>query len=168
MAKLRIDEGFLLMAFDSGDGTEQWFLDRQSGEVIRLSDDLGFLDDDDEDDEGDDDLADWEKEERALRRKIYADENDEQYLQIPSLGSHEGYRIMEDFAVDQEDERVREKLFRALDGRRPFRSFKDALPGNLLNTWYAYHEQRLRREALDWLEAEGIDAELTSPAAQPE
>ena len=42
MAKLRIEEGELLMAFESGDGMTQWYLDRQTGEVISLNDDLDF------------------------------------------------------------------------------------------------------------------------------
>jgi len=185
MAKIRIDEGELLMALDSGDGTMQWYLDRQTGEVIGLDDafDSWFddeeLDDDDEDEDEDGDKdadkveageeAGWEDQERALRRKIHADVNDERYLQIPSLGSSDGFRIMERFAALQ-DGRVREALFDALDRRRPFRSFKDALTRfpEVRERWFAYHEERLREEALAWLRVEGIDAELVSPAVEPE
>ncbi|MFL5542260.1 MAG: UPF0158 family protein [Longimicrobiaceae bacterium] len=171
MAKIRIDEGELLMAFDSGDGTMQWYLDRQTGEVIGLGDEFGFDlgDDEDEAEDEDDAEAGWEDEERALRRAISRDEDGHRYLPVPSLGSHEGFRIMERFAASQ-DGRVREALFDALDRRRPFRSFKDALAAlpDVRERWYAYHEERLREEALAWLENEGIDAELVSPAAEPE
>ena len=101
------------MAFESGDGTMEWYLDRQTGEVIGLGDDIGFGEDEDEDDAE----AGWQADARALRRAIYADENDERYLEIPSLGSHESFRIMERFAASQ-DGRVREALLDALD-RRP-------------------------------------------------
>jgi uncharacterized protein UPF0158 len=143
MAKIRIDEGWLLMAFDSGDGMESWYLDRQTGEVIRLGE-YGDLDEDDE-----------------LRERIDEDEED-RFLSIPSLSSHEGFRIMEDFAASQSDGRVREALFDALDRRRPFRSFKDALNGlgEVRDQWFRYQENRLREHARAWLESEEIDAEL--------
>jgi hypothetical protein len=162
MAKIQIDEGDLLMAFDSGDGMMEWFLDRETGAVIGLGDDVFLDDEDDEDDE------DWEREEKALRRAIYEDAGGEEgrrYLAIESLGSHEGFRIMEDFAASQ-DGRVRDALFRALDRHRPFRSFKDALLNfpDVREAWFRYHEGRLREEALAWLESEGIDAELTTPS----
>jgi hypothetical protein len=180
MAKLRIDEGELLMAFESGDGMIRWFLDRQTGDVIGLDDDLWIDDDDEEEEEevdgeggdegeggkdGEDDADpnDWQARERALRRKIYGDVNGKRYLPIPSLSSNEGFRIMERFAASQEG-RVREALFDALDRRHPFRSFKDALRGEVRERWFAYHESRVREEALDWLRSEEIDAELTKPA----
>jgi len=161
MAKIQIDEGDLLMAFESGDGMTEWFLDRETGAVIGLGDDVPFDDEDDEDDQ------DWEREAKALRRAIYeeSDEGEGRYLAIESLSSHEGFRIMEDFAASQEDRRVREALFDALDRRRPFRSFKDALDGfrGLSEAWYSYQAARLREEALAWLRSRGIDAELTNP-----
>ena len=143
MAKIRIDEGWLLMAFDSGDGMESWFLDRETGEVIRLSE--------------------WDEleEEEEIRARIDEDE-DERYLSVPSMSSHQGFRIMEDFARSQADPRVRGVLFDALDHRRPFRSFKDALAGlgGVREEWFKYHENRLREHALDWLRVKDVDAEL--------
>jgi hypothetical protein len=178
MAKLRINEGELLMAFESGDGMVQWYLDRQTGDVIPIDDDLLSVDyeeeDDDDEDETDADDAkganddegdpnDWQARERALRRRIHADVSGKRYLSIPSLESHEGFRIMERFALSQEG-RVREALLDALDRRHPFRSFKDALRGEVRERWFAYHEQCLREEALDWLRSKEIDAELTTPS----
>lgn len=172
MAKLRIDEGDLLMAFEGSDGSMQWYLDRQTGEVIGLGDDLDIGWDDDEDDdvegdeeEGDPDPDDWQAQFRALRRKIHADVAGERYLPIPSTSSNEGFRLMERFAGSQADDRVRDALFDALDRRRPFRSFKDALAvfPVVRDDWYVYQENWLREEALAWLESEGIDAQLTRP-----
>jgi hypothetical protein len=166
MPKISIDEGELLMAMESGDGMTQWFLDRQTGAVIGLGDDV-MLDDDDDDE----DLEDWEREEEALRRTIYdeSDGEDGRYLPIESLGSHEGFRIMERFAAAQDGRRVREALLDALDRRRPFRSFKDALAGfpDVREAWFRYQEGQLREEALAWLRSEGIDAELVSRGAEP-
>ena len=152
MAKIRIDEGELLMAMDSGDGMDRWYLDRQTGEVILRSedDDLDFEEDEDPEEEYED--------EDEIRARL----DEDRYLSIPSLGSHEGFRIMEDFADSVDDARIREELFDALDRRRPFRSFKDALLGHpeVREQWFKYHEGRLREEALSWLRVEEIDAEL--------
>jgi len=159
MAKISIDEGELLEAFDGGDGMMQWYLDRQTGAVIGLGDDVLFDDDEDEEEEG------WEAEEKALRRAIHEDDGEDgRYLAVPSLGSHEGFRIMERFAASLEDGRARDALFDALDRRRPFRSFKDALMGfpEVREAYFRYHEGQLREQALAWLEGEGIDAELVS------
>ena len=150
MAKIQIDEGALLMAIESGDGRVQWYLDRETGDVFGLSDDNVI------------------EEEEEIRRAIDEDEND-RYLEVPSLGSHEGFRIMERFAAALEHGSARDALFDALDHRRPFRSFKDALFGfpNVREAWFSYHEARLREHALDWLKIEGIDAELTTPSPPP-
>jgi hypothetical protein len=167
MAKISIDEGDLLMAFESGDGMMEWFLDRQTGVVIGLGDDVLLDDDEDDDEEGED----WEREEKALRRAIHENEGgeDARYLAIPSLASHEGFEIMDDFARSQDDRRVRGALLDALDRRRPFRSFKDALLNfpDVRERWFAYHEERMREEARAWLRSEGIDAELTRPVPPP-
>ncbi|HSU14692.1 UPF0158 family protein [Longimicrobium sp.] len=143
MAKIRIDWVELEMAMDSGDGMMRWYLDRETGVVIGLDDD--------------DEL----EEEEEIRAAIAADEDD-RYLAIPSLSSHEGFRVMEDFASMQDDARVRGALLDALDRRHPFRSFKDALAGfpEVREKWFAYQSERLREDALAWLRSEGIDAEL--------
>ena len=134
--------------------------------MIGLGDDIMLGDDDDDDDE---DMQDWEREERALRRAIYDDAEDRRYLPIESLASHDGFRIMEGFAASLEHGRERDALFHALDRRRPFRSFKDALAAfpDVREAWFRYQEGRLREEALAWLRSEGVDAELVSPRAEP-
>jgi hypothetical protein len=75
---------------------------------------------------------------------------------------------MERFAASLEHGRARDALFDALDRRRPFRSFKDALAGfpDVREAWFKYQEGQLREEALAWLRSEGIDAELVSPRAE--
>lgn len=141
----------------------RWYLDRQTGEVIGLSDDYLFVDDEEDDEDEDEEPQDPESEQRKLRRAIDRD-GDGRYLDIPSLGSHEGFRIMEGFA-DAQGGRVRDALFDALKRHRPFRSFKDALAyfPEVRQRWFTYHEERMREEALAWLRSEEIDAELTRP-----
>ncbi|HEU4556194.1 MAG TPA: UPF0158 family protein [Longimicrobium sp.] len=142
MAKIQIDQGLLEMAFDSGDGMMSFYLDRETGDVIPLGDDNVLA------------------EEEEVRQAI--EEGDERYLPIPSRSSHEGFRVMEDFVYSLEPGPARTALADALNRHRPFRSFKDALFGfpDVRQAWFAYEQQRLSEEAMDWLRSEGIDAEL--------
>jgi hypothetical protein len=140
---IRIDWGELGMALDSGDGMTRWLLDRDTGELIGL--------------------CEWDEmeEEEEIRAAIDAGE-DGRYLEVPSRSSHEGFRAMEDFARSLDDDRIRERLFDALDRRRPFRAFKDALEAfpEVRERWFEFEEESLRRYALEWLQSEGIEAEL--------
>ena len=142
MAKIQIDQGELEMAFSSGDGTMSFYLDRETGDVIPLGE-YNVL-----------------EEEEEIRQAI--DKGDDRYLPIPSRSSHEGFKVMEDFVFSLEPGPARTALADALDRHRPFRSFKDALFGfpDVRQAWFAYEQQRLSEEALDWLRSEGIEAEL--------
>jgi len=150
MPEIRIDEEELLVAMGGNDGTMRWFLDRQSGAVIPLSEDNRM--------EEDDEI--WEA--------IEAD--DGRYLEIPSTPSREGFAMMEDFIATLEPGAASGALERALRGRRPFRAFKDALGDfpDIRVRWFVYEAEELRRAAVDWLHVEGIDAELVpfTPAAE--
>jgi hypothetical protein len=70
---------------------------------------------------------------------------------------------MERFAEGVDDETVRARLLDALDGSRPFRRFRDALPGQLRDAWYRYEEEQLVESARAWLRSLEIDAELVNP-----
>jgi len=161
MAKIQIDEGELQMALGSGDGLENWFLDRQTGDVIFVSDDVissSGLDDADEDEEDADDAEPGDPQQmwRAIER------HPERYLEVPSMPSHDGFRRMERFTGSLEPGAARNALAEALRRRRPFRSFKDALSGfpDVREAWFKFEERELHQEAVDWLESEGIDFEL--------
>src|SRR5215218_4840771 len=140
MGKIRIDQGDLEMAIS--DGTMSWFLDRDTGAVIPLSDDNRM--------EEDDEI--WEA----------IDAGSERYLEIPSRSSREGFETMDDFVATLEPGPARTALENALRRPRPFRSFKDALFGfpGVREAWFAYEQEALHAAAVDWLRVEGIDAEL--------
>lgn len=146
MTKLRIDEADLLMAFESHDGSA-FYLDRETGEVIWAND--AFM-----------------EEEEELMERIDADPG-ERYLPIEPRPSHEGFRMMEDFIESLPGGDARRALTEAIERRRPFRSFKDELSRfpEVREKWYRYEEERMREYALDWLRAEGIEAELVNKYA---
>lgn len=75
-------------------------------------------------------------------------------LPIDPLPSYVWYQDMVEFTDRISDERVRDGLYRALDGKGAFRRFKDALHErhpHLLPVWYDFRDLRGRRHAVDWL-----------------
>jgi hypothetical protein len=80
------------------------------------------------------------------------------FVAVEMADSHRGYRDMEDFIATLEDEKVRAALFHAIERKRPFRHFKDALYDypKVQEGWYAFHEKRMRHHAVTWLLSEGL------------
>ena len=80
-------------------------------------------------------------------------EESEDYIRLPDQRERDDFSIMESFAAAKESE----PLFRALRGRRPFRSFKDrAIQLGLIQDYYAFHSGACVRKAREWCEENGI------------
>ncbi len=142
MAKLKIDFEELLLALEGFLSEEiQYFLDTETGEVIPLHDDF---DDADE-----------------IRKRIHAGLG-ERYRCIEPLETHESFRIMEDFAGSLPESRLRSRLLDVLSHQKPFRRFKDVVHSDLdlRNQWFAFRDEALAQHASEWLQAQGIEAEL--------
>ncbi|CDF81826.1 hypothetical protein PKB_0448 [Pseudomonas knackmussii B13] len=134
MKILPVDIDDLVLVLDSN-GME-FHLDLETGEIrLRPEDDLD------------------EEFEQLLERQP------QRFLYIEPVSSRDGFRIMEDFVREKvDDPRASDSLVRALEDRKPFRSFKDRL--------FDYPEIResppppppppLRQLALEWLAEEGI------------
>ena len=69
-----------------------------------------------------------------------------------------GYGDMEDFVAYVRDVRARDLLERAIVGRGAFRRFKDALAAfpELRRAWFAFHDARGERRAIEWLVDRGL------------
>ncbi len=131
----RLDLDELCVALEDNAPEHSWWLDPGSGELELRSDYT--------EQEGPGD-----PEERGL-------------VLVEPIGSHEGYAEMEDFASSAADPRARDLLLRALAGRGAFRRFKDTLLDfpDLRESWFAFHDARMRRRAIAWL----TDEELITP-----
>jgi hypothetical protein len=72
---------------------------------------------------------------------------------------------MAEFADAVADSRLQRALWVALDGRRPFRRFKDTLAGHPRERerWFAFREERLRAAMRDWLADNGIEPTTAPP-----
>jgi hypothetical protein len=79
-------------------------------------------------------------------------------VRVEPLPSWVGYRDMEDFAARVREPRTRDLLERAIAGRGAFRRFKDALLDypDLRRAWFAFHDTRGERRAIEWLASEGL------------
>lgn len=161
MPAIRIDIDDIATALSDNDS--EWVLDTQTGKVLMkewLRDpDIRQLEGLESPGDGDEELDEFDLDMLDPERFVW----------IQPLGSHEGFRWMEDFALRQDDERVRERLLDALDRPRPFRRFKDALyefPA-VQEAWYRFEEERLREAVREWIRGREIDAELFVSGPQP-
>ena len=129
-----IDMDMLITAMEISDTFDtQWWLDPTTGQIEMTGEGV------------DDPFPEWELEQRGA-------------VPIPPADSHRGYRDMEDFIATLDDEQLRAALIHAIEGKRPFRRFKDALHlhPKVRDDWYAFHEKRMRHHAITWLVAEGL------------
>jgi hypothetical protein len=154
MSRIRIDLDQLGVALSDHDS--EWVLDTQTGQLLIAN----WLRD-----------SEWREMEIEAGGEDYGDDplEGDRFIMVEFIGSNEGFRWMEDFALDQENERVREKLLGALDRPRPFRQFKDALNAfpEVRGAWHRYEDAKLKACARAWLADHDIDADVFE-AAPPE
>jgi predicted nucleotidyltransferase len=86
------------------------------------------------------------------------DPSDQALIPIEPIPSRQAYGDMEDFIGRVRDPRARDLLERAIAGRGAFRRFKDALLEfpELRQTWFAFHDARMERRAIEWLADQGL------------
>ncbi len=126
----RIDLSEVCDALEDHSPEQHWYLDRATGELL-----VTF---------------DFDETDESL------DERD--LIGIEPLPSHEAYEDLADFTQRVADPKARDLLARAIEGRGAFRRFKDTLfewP-ELRQTWFEFHDARMRRRALEWLLEEGV------------
>jgi hypothetical protein len=85
------------------------------------------------------------------------DDDADRWLSVDCTGSHEGYRDMQWFVDDLEDEAFADQLARAISGRGAFRRFKDRLSERpeLMTRWHTFADDRQRGRARSWLATAG-------------
>ena len=128
------------------------FLDLDSGRVETVSNDL--LRDANESLDEKPDLADWQREEWEIVKRIVSTNR---FQPLPTKFDVHEWQIMRDFSDSVESERVREDLLNALHGAGAFRHFKYALRRHQIEpAWFAFRSEALRQIALDWCEEHHI------------
>lgn len=129
-----VDLSMLAEALEDHSDFGSWWIDPASGAIEERPSDLSG-DDGEEDSPFD----------RGFRR-------------IEPLSSRESYADLREFTEHVRDRRARELLERAIAGRGAFRRFKDTLGEfpQLRPAWFAFHDTRMKRRAIEWLAETGL------------
>lgn len=111
------------------------FVHKQIGELVFIPDTIK---------NPDMDMEGWIEENEKIENNFF------DYFEIEPLGSHDSFRIMEDFAEILDDSnRLKERLYEALNKRKPFRNFKNVIDysGEYRQKWFDFKNQWLK----DWV-----------------
>ncbi len=84
---------------------------------------------------------------------------DPRYIYIEPTESHLAYEAMQDFVDTLPEGRLADALQHALDGRKPFRQFKDALLDypEARESWFRFKGDFEMRQAAAWCEEHDIE-----------
>jgi len=125
-------------------------LDPDTGEIITFNDEeVGIVQ------RGNwDDAPDWM---RPRLPKIKRALEDDRILDLPDRAHIDEWRMMQDFALQDEQCPCRSELESAVHGAGAFRRFRDAVRRlGLEEKWFRYREDEYERVAREWLEENKI------------
>ena len=93
---------------------------------------------------------------------------EDRYFRIEPVTSHEVYEIMQAFAESEESDEIRSHLYDALDRKKPFMNFKDALTAypDAEKNFYAYKNSSLKEILKNRLEECGYEIKEAPPHEQ--
>ena len=129
------------------------YINNKTGELFTVGEEeAGIIEHGREDDEH---ISVWQKEILPKVREVLESED---FVALPDKFEIHEYSIMERFCLSISDDTTRDELLRAIRGRGAFRRFKDEIYRiEIEDDWYRFRDQALKRIAVDFLEAEGID-----------
>ena len=156
--KLKADLETIANAMEDTDRMDMdYYLDKETGEVIVLLEEIFRYAEEDQD-KVREDLPDWQKEQVKLAQDILF-KNPDRYICIPERPSYEGYNLMVEFAEKVEDELLREKLSIALDGKGAFRCFKNVIADypDYREKWFKFRDEKMNKKVIEWLNSIGIE-----------
>jgi len=131
------------------------FVDLDSGEVHTVSQDLLHDAEDAESEDEELDIADWQKDEWTLAKRIAF--HFDRLKRLPTKCDVHEWDIMRRFADSVEDRGVAAELEEAIHGAGAFRMFKSTIRRHKIEQqWYAFRKEALDEIARDWCEGNGI------------
>jgi hypothetical protein len=144
--------------------SDEWsgYLDRETGRVIVLLSDWIDAAESDEEEKWDSVAERWGidepgAEQMALARAIAGGTDSKRYLPLPDKFDFHEDRNIQDFIRTLPQDRIQDDLWDAIRGKGAFRRFKDkAERHGIINAWYAYRDDAIRRHMTEWAEANGI------------
>ncbi|HVO80314.1 MAG TPA: UPF0158 family protein, partial [Terriglobales bacterium] len=94
---------------------------------------------------------------REFLPKVKRALEDDRMLELPDQVHIDEWRMMQDFALEDEQCRCRAELDSAVHGAGAFRRFKDAVRRlGLEDAWFQYRAAAFEQVAREWLEENGI------------
>ncbi|MBI5641291.1 MAG: hypothetical protein HZA17_12790 [Nitrospirae bacterium] len=173
MKKLVVDFDEIQKAMeDTERDAFEYFLDKETGNIVILSQEIisrayAILDEEFDEDlaeyeevEFDEEYAvpDWMEDEIELALDIFINEK-ERYVRIPERLHRDGYNTMKEFCGQLENKELSGQLMQILDGKGAFRRFKDALETypRERKSWYAFNAKIAKKEIENWLKSIGIE-----------
>ncbi len=169
MRKLEINRIDFERCFEKNDYESAAYLDSETGQVLCVTGDVMSeveLLVEDADSTLDDvfnaiETADWQRDDYGAAARILFD-TDNRYRLLPKQDSRVGYRDMQDFIAQVEDENLRELLEMAIDGSGAFRRFKNALMRypQTEEAWLKFRDGREQERMMAWCELEEIEPDF--------
>jgi hypothetical protein len=127
------------------------YLNRDTGEIVTVTDEDRQVVEEDEDIEH---LPDWQKENLPKVREAL---ESDRFLELPTSFDIHEWSLLERFSRDRAAATERQELLDAIHGAGAFRSFRGAIRRlGIEDEWYAFRASSLEQIAKDWLEANGI------------
>jgi len=163
MKRLKVDIDDIALVMETSDEIEESIscFDAETGEVINVF--RSVMDDVEEgNEEAINDYPDWMKDMVQDAEALLSDDKG-RFVEIPKIPTYEEYGFMESFIEEIKSEKIRNKLFRAIQGKGAFRRFKDTISDwpDLEKQWFANRDEAMRKEVIEWLESIGIEPEDT-------
>ena len=175
MRRLKVDLPELIMALDNSSWEAEYYLDLETGQVIMVTGEIHtelealyetYYEKDPESFPVAEiveaikqlDGPDWWREAILEAHQIEMGHGT-RYISIPKTGTPTAYRDMQHFIATVQDDRLKERLWQAIQGRGAFRCFRDVLARHPdeQDRWYDFGDACQRQRALEWLESEGIE-----------
>ena len=168
-----IDMEELVIALDNDFYELHYYLDLETGQVLMITDEfrseLEEIYDEIYDDEGNrtvsleehlrqrDDPG-WQQE-MLLEADRIEQGYGTRYICVDRAEPYSDYNDMQRFIGTVDDDRLRDRLWNAIQGRGAFRRFKDLLARHpaVEDAWFEFKDTRLRERVVAWLEYNGIE-----------
>ena len=133
------------------------FLNRQTGEVVLISDEEMQAA---EEDDPIEDFPEWQQGLVRIAREIVAETGD--YIPLPTKFDINEYNIMERFCLSLDDPETSDVMYGLIKGSGAFRRFKDAIyEYGISDDWHNYRNNALREIAIEWCQENGIEFDET-------
>ncbi|WP_051353292.1 UPF0158 family protein [Thalassobacillus devorans] len=132
------------------------FFDKESCKFILISEEsLQSA----EDMEPFDHLPEWQQEEREWANLCL--EYPKRFVSLPDKFVIDEYGMMKEFIFHLKDDKQKNQLLRAIQGRGVFRRFKDLINRwNIDREWYQFREEEYEKIAQEWCEENDIEYKL--------